>query len=299
MYTTIDFDKYNVPAQHSLGMDKEAAAMGLGDAIKNTAVTALTGKAIDDVWGAVDKGLLKRVGTPDAKGKLAQGLVTAEEQALARRKLKATGGAALGYGAYKAVSNPNVRKAVRDKVMRAMGKNPNKNRDMALAAAGTLGAGAAAYGVAKHRQQQKANENFDRTYGYGDYYGHGTRKHASVNEAFEAGYLDACADFEKQAAAGGFFQGAKDFFMYPARQAWRSVQAVMNNPKTFWSNARRRANFLAKGPKVNPAGAAGGIGQAWNSMSNNAKWMTGAGIAGLGAAAYHRGASESRTFRIR
>lgn len=288
MYTTIDFDKYNVPAQHSLGMDKEAAAMSLGDAIKNTAVTALTGKAIDDVWGAVDKGLLKRVGTPDAKGKLAQGLVTAEEQALARRKLKATGGAALGYGAYKAVSNPNVRKAVRDKAMRAMGKNPNKNRDMALAAAGTLGAGAAAYGVAKHRQQQKANENFDRTYGYGDYYGRGTRKHASVNEAFEAGYLDACADFEKQANA---WSSVKGFFTAPYNAIKKRVNWALDHPNTVWRNMLRSTRRVPKAVPNNPV-------QAWNSMGNNAKWMTGAGIAGLGAGAYHMGATGQRKVEI-
>lgn len=301
MYTTIDFDKYNVPAQNPLrGMNKVAApGAGLGDAIKTTFVTGVTGKAVDEIWKTVDTGFLKKkfVPTPEAiylnpelLKKPPKGMISEAEQLAARRKLKVMGATAGTYGAYKALKDPANRKAIRDAAMRAVGKNPNKNRDRALVAGGALAAGAGAYSVARHRKQQQANANFDRQYGYGDYYYGSNRKYASVEDAFKAGYDDAIDMFTKEASMGA---NIKNFFMTPYNAVKRRVNWAINHPSTVWSNMLRSARRVPKPPKtINPM-------QAWNSMNNNAKWMTGVGVAGLGAGAYHMGATGQRKVEIR
>ena len=288
MYTTIDFDKYRVPQDSLTGTEKTAA--GIVEGFKNAVIGGAAAKTVDYTWDLVNKGYLKQVG--DRVGK---DVVTDVMKANARKQLNTAGATAAGMYAVNKLRDPAVRQALKNNAMRAVGKNPHKNRDMALAAAGTVGAGAAAYGVARHLKQQKDAERFDQQYGYGEYYGR--RKHASVEDAFQAGYEDAYAEFVKEAGAwSNFAQGAKDFFMYPVRAGIQKAKFIANHPKTFWTNAQRHMRAAMRGPKVppamnNPMGA-------WNSMSNNAKWMTGTGVAALGAGAYHMGTANQRKVEI-
>lgn len=290
MYTTIDFDKYRVPQDSLTGTEKTAAGTGIVEGFKNAVIGGAAAKTVDYTWDLVNKGYLKQVG--DRVGK---DVVTDVMKANARKQLNTAGATAAGMYAVNKLRDPAVRQALKNNAMRAVGKNPHKNRDMALAAAGTVGAGAAAYGVARHLKQQKDAERFDQQYGYGEYYGR--RKHASVEDAFQAGYEDAYAEFVKEAGAlSNFAQGAKDFFMYPVRAGIQKAKFIANHPKTFWTNAQRHMRAAMRGPKVppamnNPMGA-------WNSMSNNAKWMTGTGVAALGAGAYHMGTANQRKVEI-
>ena len=304
MYTTIDFDKYRVPQDSLTGTEKTAAGISMMDGFKNAIIGGAAAKTVDAGWDLVDKAFLKRkfVPTPEQihlnpelLRKAPKGMISEADQLAARKTLRNIGGTAAGMYAVNKLRDPAVRQAIKNNAMRAVGKNPHKKRDMALAAAGTVGAGAAAYGVANHIKQQKDAERFDQQYGYGDYYGR--RKHASVEDAFQAGYEDAYAEFVKEAGAlSNFAQGAKDFFMYPVRAGIQKAKFIANHPKTFWTNAQRHMRAAMRGPKVppamnNPMGA-------WNSMSNNAKWMTGTGVAALGAGAYHMGTANQRKVEI-
>ena len=292
MYTTIDFDKYRVSQDSLEGTEKVAAGPGIGTKLVDSAIAAITAKGAGKLMDKVDDAFLR-----PTTGK---GAVSAAERSAARTQLAAGVGAGLAYqGGKKLYQN---RKAIKDTALRAIGKNPNKNRDRALAAAGVVGAGGLAYTGARYNQLRKEHENFDRNYGYGDYYGRGRRsnpheKYASVEEAYAAGYEAAMGEFEKIAGpmdwARNLYNSGKQFVKNQADHANKFMDFVSKHPRTVFKNIQRARNPIQKvAPGVNPM-------QAWGSMSNNAKWMTGAGIAGLGAAAYHQGAMNQRKVEIR
>ena len=278
MYTTIDFDKYKVSQDSLEGTEKTAA--GIGSKLMDSAISAVTAKGAGKFMDKVDDAFLR-----PTTGK---GAVSTAERNAARQQLALGAGALAAYQGGKALYQN--KKAVKDMALRAIGKNPNKNRDRALAAAGVLGAGGLAYTGARYNQLRKEQENFDRQYGYGDYYG-------SVEEAYAAGYEAALGEFEKVAGpmdwARNLYSAGKQFVVNQANQANKFMDFVSKHPRTVFKNIQRSRNPIQKAsPGVNPM-------QAWGSMSNNAKWMTGAGIAGLGAAAYHQGAMNQRKVEIR
>lgn len=290
MYTTIDFDKYKVSQDSLEGTEKTAA--GIGSKLMDSAISAVTAKGAGKLMDKVDDAFLR-----PTTGK---GAVSTAERNAARQQLALGAGALAAYQGGKALYQN--KKAVKDMALRAIGKNPNKNRDRALAAAGVLGAGGLAYTGARYNQLRKEQENFDRQYGYGDYYGRGKRsnpyeKYASVEEAYAAGYEAALGEFEKVAGpmdwARNLYSAGKQFVVNQANHANKFMDFVSKHPRTVFKNIQRSRNPIQKAaPGVNPM-------QAWGSMSNNAKWMTGAGIAGLGAAAYHQGAMNQRKVEIR
>lgn len=303
MYTTIDFDKYKVSQDSLEGTEKIAA--GIKDTLLSSVIGAASAKGAGKLFDKIDDAILAAAptmklpknGTPEELERVMRNHTDAMNAFTARRNLarqQLATGAAVGAAYQGGKTLYHNRKAIKDMAYRAVGKNPNKNRDRALAAAGIVGAGGLAYTGARYNQLKQQQANFDRQYGYGDYYGKGTRtnpyeKYASVEDAFVAGYESAMDDFVKEA---GFLDSAKKVVMAPINWATRRARWVADHPNTVMRNIRRSMNKVPKLPSASPA-------QAWNSMSTNAKWMTGTGIAGLGAAAYHQGSSDSRTFKLR